>query len=138
MWRPHRTAEPVILSEIAQAGYAGVPWIVGDTDRDLAPAVAAAQIARAFAEHGLVAAPGYLWTDFWLADQTDEVAWGAAVSRDLGLDTLLVSAGGFDARMRSGRIRRGASGPTTASPPMSSTSSCGTCTPRDGRPWTKA
>ena len=110
MWRPHRTAEPVILSEIAQAGYAGVPWIVGDTDRDLAPAVAAAQIARAFAEHGLVAAPGYLWTDFWLADQTDEVAWGAAVSRDLGLDTLLVSAGGFDARMRSGRIRRDAAG----------------------------
>lgn len=106
MWRVNGTAEPVILAEIAAADYAGVPWIVGDTSRDLPPAAAAAQIVRLFADHGLVAAPGYLWTDFWLADQTDDVAWGAAVSRELGLDTLLVSAGGFDTPMPSGRLRR--------------------------------
>lgn len=106
MWRPHGTDETVILSEIGAAGYAGVPWIIGDTSRDLAPDAAAEQIARTFADHGLVAAPGYLWTDFWLTDYTEDIAWAAAVSRHLGLDTLLVSAGGFDTVMPSGRKRR--------------------------------
>lgn len=106
MWRPHGIAEDVMLAEIAAAGYAGVPWIIGDTDRALPPAPAAAVVARSFAEHGLVAAPGYLWTDFWQTDYTDEIAWAAGVSRELGLDTLLVSAGGFDTRMPSGKLRR--------------------------------
>lgn len=114
MWRPRGIDETVMLTEIAAAGYAGVPWIIGDTSRDLPPPVAAAQVAQSFADHGLVAAPGYLWTDFWLADQTDAVTWGAAVSRELGLDTLLVSAGGFDTRMPSGRLRRDVPGRVTA------------------------
>lgn len=114
MWRPHGTEETVMLAEIAAAGYAGVPWIVGDTSRDLPPAAAAAQVAKSFANHGLVAAPGYLWTDFWLADQTDGIAWAAAVSYELGLDTLLVSAGGFDSRMPSGRLRRDVPGRVAA------------------------
>ncbi len=114
MWRPRGIDETVMLAEIAAAGYAGVPWIVGDTSRDLPPADAAAEIARTFARHGLVAAPGYLWTDFWLTDLTDDIAWAAAVSRALGLDTLLVSAGGFDTRMPSGRLRRDVPGRVTA------------------------
>lgn len=114
MWRPRGAAESVILTEIAAAGYAGVPWIIGDTSRDLPPDAAAAKVAGSFANYGLVAAPGYLWTDFWLADLTDDIAWAAAVSRELGLDTLLVSAGGFDTRMPSGRLRRDVPGRVTA------------------------
>jgi len=106
MWRIVGADDYVMLAEIAAAGYAGAPWVVGDTDVGLAPASAAREIAKSFAEHGLVAAPGYLWVDFWLSDEIDLIAWAAAVSRELGLDTLLVSAGGFDARMPSGRLRR--------------------------------
>ena len=47
-----------VLSEIAQAGYAGVP--IGPR-----PGVTPEQIAAELAAHGLVPAPGYLGAEFW-------------------------------------------------------------------------
>ena len=110
MWRACGADEGAMLAEIADTGYAGAPWVLGDTSRDLAPEKAAARIADTFAAYGLVAAPGYFWIDFWQENQTETIAWAAGVSKALGLGTLLVSAGGFDTRMPSGRLRREVAG----------------------------
>jgi inosose dehydratase len=104
-WRhsPEDTmAEDDVLADIEKAGYQGAPW--GGPDRG------AATIRESWQRHNLEPAPGYLWGDFWDAEQREAQIAGARqyaeISSQLGLTELYVAAGGFNSRTRAGRTRR--------------------------------
>ena len=105
---PGAERETRILSEIAQAGYAGAP--AGPRSGRTA-----AETAALYAEHGLAPAPGYLGADFWIADQEASILARAVelacYARDVGCTELYVAAGGFDSyRTQRGKTRRDVSG----------------------------
>lgn len=104
-WRQFNSEERVVLSEIARAGFEGTPWKPTEGARDKAPAEAAAQLREKYDSYGLEPAPGWIWADLWDNGNLEEVRWCAAVSRELGLPTVAISAGGFDLVMQSGRRR---------------------------------
>ena len=112
-WRQFNAAESVVFAEIARAGFAAAPWKVTD-GRTGPPTVLADEIVEKYARHGLEPAPGYLWANFWEGDHSTDVAWRAAVTKELGLDVLFVSAGGFDRTMSGGRRRDQIPGRVTA------------------------
>jgi inosose dehydratase len=92
-----------VLADIAEAGYEGAPLSARGGE-------AAHQIEDRYRRYGLRPAPGYFGGDFWDANQrTRFVAEAhrlAELSRQLGVDELYVSAGGFESRTRAGRTRR--------------------------------
>lgn len=94
-------SEEAVLCEIADAGYEGAPW----SNADLDPA----DIRTAYARHGLVPAPSYLWGDYWdpsqRSVQLETARRYARQSRALGLTELYVAAGGFDHQSSAGRTR---------------------------------
>ena len=103
-WRQFKAEESVVFAEIAEAGFKAVPWKSTD-GREGSAKVLADEIVEKHAAYGLTSAPGYLWANFWERDYSADVAWRAAVSKELGLDVLFVSAGGFERTMKSGRRR---------------------------------
>ncbi|HEX3815737.1 MAG TPA: sugar phosphate isomerase/epimerase [Mycobacteriales bacterium] len=95
--------EESVLDDIHQAGYKGAPMSPRNERT-------AEDIRALYDAHGLIAAPGYLGGDFWIADrQADHLATArkfAELSHGLGLTEVYVAAGGFDAQTRSGRTRK--------------------------------
>jgi inosose dehydratase len=93
-----------VFAEIAQAGYEGVP--IGPRS-----GVSAAEIVAELARYGLKPAPSYLGADYWDASQEAQILARAqalaTLSREAGLDTLYVAAGGFDGyRNAQGQTRK--------------------------------
>lgn len=95
-WEAH------VLSEIAQAGYAGAPagpW--GGRSSD--------EVGALFARYGLQPAPGYFGAEFWDAAQRDMIVQQARdyarFARALGCDDLYVAANGFNYLTKRGLIR---------------------------------
>ncbi|MEN9935341.1 MAG: hypothetical protein RLZZ387_1920 [Chloroflexota bacterium] len=101
------TPEEQVLSEIAEAGYAGAP--AGPR-----PAATAQDAQELFARFGLRPAPGYLGAEFWRADRRDQILdqarQYARFMREVGCTELYVAAGGFDYATASGKTRRETSG----------------------------
>lgn len=105
-WR--NVPEDQVLSEIAQAGYAGAPAAPGK-DRSTAETLAL------FQKHNLKPAPGYLGADFWDKNQEAQILARAkdlaAFAKAAGCTELYVAAGGFDTYItRRGLTRRQVSG----------------------------
>ena len=94
--------EEQVLSEIAQAGYDGVP---AGPERGRT----AQQTIELYARHGLQPAPGYIGTAFWNRERRDEilerVRQHASFARAVGCTELYVAPGGFDYVTRSGKLR---------------------------------
>lgn len=104
---PRTTPEDQVLSEIAQAGYAGAP--AGPR-----PGSTPQEARELYERLGLRPAPGYLGADFWRPERRDQILdqarQYARFAREVGCTELYVAAGGFDYVGRSGRPRAAASG----------------------------
>ena len=105
-WR--NVPEDQVLSEIAQAGYAGAP---------AAPSKghSTAETLALFQKHNLKPAPGYLGAEYWDKNQEAQILARAkelaAFAKAAGCTELYVAAGGFDKYItRRGLTRRQVSG----------------------------
>ncbi|MFN8492041.1 MAG: sugar phosphate isomerase/epimerase [Caldilineaceae bacterium] len=105
-WR--NVPEDQVLSEIAQAGYAGAP---------AAPSKghSTAETLALFQKHNLKPAPGYLGAEYWDKNQEAQILARAkeltAFAKAAGCTELYVAAGGFDSYVtRRGLTRRQVSG----------------------------
>jgi inosose dehydratase len=91
-----------VLAEIAQAGYAGAPFHVGDTRP-------ASEIVASFAEYGLVPAPGYLGARFWDAGEEEAIIaqarQAAQLTQEVGCSEMYVAASPLTRREASGHVR---------------------------------
>lgn len=100
-WR--NVAEADVLADIAAAGYEGAPLSARG-------GVTAQEVQDRYQGYGLRPAPGYFGGDFWEADKqaqfVEDARHVAKVSRELGVEELYVSAGGFNTTTRAGRTRR--------------------------------
>jgi len=91
-----------ILSEIAQAGFEGMPMNVRDQRSPQ-------EILDEYGRFGLQPAPGYLGASFWDPDQADEIyerakhaAW---ISQQVGVTELYVAASPLTRREAAGHVR---------------------------------
>lgn len=113
----HQVPEEQVLSEIAQAGYEGVPvWP--------RPGCGPAETRALLERYGLQPAPGYLGAAFWDPHQEEAIVARAEMLADfhqaLGLTEMYVAANGFDSyTARSGRTRAQAAGHVTPEDGMS-------------------
>ena len=102
------TPEEQVLSEIAQAGYEGVP-------ASPRGGRSAQETLARLASYGLKPAPGYLGASFWDRDEEagilERAEVLAAFGREAGLTELYVAAGGFEHYVgRRGKNRRQVAG----------------------------
>lgn len=90
---PANTPEEQILSEIAQAGYAGAPaYPRGDRS--------AQETVALWERYGLKPAPGYFGADFWRPQEREQILDRARrmarFMREVGCTEMYVATGGFD------------------------------------------
>ena len=88
-WRRNEFTQDQILSQIAEAGFAGAPASAPSLDE-------VDSVRAAFDRAGLQPAPGYLGAEFWDSSQTDEIIARASqlaqISKQFGLTELYVAA----------------------------------------------
>ena len=91
-----------ILAEIAEAGYEGAPFGIGETREP-------DQVRAQYARHGLDPAPGYLGAGFWKQEEEEQIyeraREAARLSRALGCTELYVAASPLTRREASGHVR---------------------------------
>jgi inosose dehydratase len=105
---PRETPYEQILSEIAQAGYEGIP--VGPRGGRTA-----AETLALLDQYGLKPAPGYLGASFWVKEEEPKILERARLladfSREAGMTELYVAAQGFGAyTTRTGKTRNDVAG----------------------------